>query len=129
MGMGGRTESGLYVDAFYQQNQVPAICTICGRSTGGRFSPPVRFVLRDNDEEVGEICERCAYGSVDLWRVALIEYAIRLETQAAVLRDLARRAETGHPAPEGIAEDIIRKHIDQSGPSRPGDLPPWLRGR
>lgn len=123
---------GLRVEASYENNQLPTVCTICGRHTGGKFSPPVRFVLKEDEDMVGDVCERCAYGSVDLWRIALQEYAMRLETQAAVLRDLASRVETAQPAQEGIAEDIIRQHISSSPtpPRRPGsgDLPPWLRG-
>jgi len=118
----------LRVEAFYEANQLPAQCAICGRSTGGRFSPPVRFVLVDGENQIGDVCERCAYGSVDLWRLALIEYAVRLETRAAILRSLAMRVDGAEPIEEGVAEDIIRENAGrQSG--RPGLFPPGPFGR
>ncbi len=118
----------LRVEVMYEQPQIPATCVICGRGTAGRFSPPIRYILCDDDEELGDVCERCAYGSTDLWRVALIEYAIRLETQAAILRDLTMRLDDAQPAPEGIAQDILREHAKKTGSGRSGNLPPWLGG-
>jgi hypothetical protein len=117
----------LHIESFYQENQLPTLCVICGRSTSGRFSPPVRHVLVDGDEKLGDVCERCAYGSIDLWRVALIEYAIRLETKAATLRALAARVYEAEPAPEGIAEDIVRDRAQRPGPNRP-PFPPFRFG-
>ncbi len=114
----------LRVEAFYDQNPIPTTCAICGRGTGGRFSPPVRYILKDDEEQIGDVCERCAYGSTDLWKVALIDYAIRLETRAAVLRSLANRVVDAEPAQEGIAEDIVRRHTWLSGQRRP-PLPPY----
>ena len=119
--------TSLHVEAVYEPNQISESCAICGRTTSGRFSPPVRYLLHDGEAEVGDVCERCAYGSVDLWRVALIEYAIRLETQAAVLRDRAARVQTAVPVEEGVAQQLIRENT-RPGPRRPGNLPPWLGG-
>ncbi|HEC22655.1 MAG TPA: hypothetical protein ENI95_07045 [Chloroflexi bacterium] len=114
----------LQVDAFYDQNQLQATCVICGRGAGGRFSPPIRYVLRDETTEYGDVCERCAYGSIDLWRVALTDHAIRLETEAALLRTLVARLDDAQPAPEGIAEELLRKNLPRRG--RP-PFPPFLR--
>ena len=114
----------LHVESIYEPNQLPTNCTICGRSTGGRFSPPVRHLLMDGDEELGDVCERCAYGSIDLWRVALNEYSVRLETQASFLRHLASRLDEAEPAPEGIVEDLIRENMKNQNNRRPGGLPP-----
>lgn len=109
----------LHVDTFYEQNLVPTKCTICGRSTCGRFSPPVRYVLADDEEEIGDVCERCAYGPVELWRIALMDHAARLEMQAASLRALATRVEGGSPAPEGIVEDVLREFANRTRPHPP----------
>jgi len=114
------------VESAYQANQFVSKCVICGRSAGGRFTPPVRHSLLDGDDKIGEVCERCAYGSVDLWRMALTEYAIRLETRAAVIRDLAARVEDGEPAPEGIAEEIVREQANQVNRRPP--FPPFRFG-
>jgi hypothetical protein len=104
----------LRIESTYEQNQIVSECCICGRHAGGRFSPPVRYMLIDDDIEYGDVCERCAYGSIDLWRVAMIEHAIRLETEAALLRSLTVRLDDAEPAPEGIAEDLIRKNTSHS---------------
>jgi hypothetical protein len=117
----------LRVETIYEANQIPTTCVICGRSTGGSFSPPVRHILMDDEDQLGDVCERCAYGSTELWRVALTEYAIRLETKAAVLRSLAARVSQGEPAPEGIAEDLVRQHVNRPGPRRP-PFPPFRFG-
>ena len=109
----------LRVEATYEPNFLPATCTICGRSTATRS--PIRFILEDDEETIGDVCERCAYGSVDLWRLAMTEYAIRLETQAAVLRALSVHVDDALPAPEGIAQDLIRENIKQ----RPGPRSPF----
>lgn len=109
----------LRVESYYKENQYPTLCVLCGRSTGGQFSPPVQHVLVDDGDRLGEVCERCAYGSIDLWRMLLTEYAIRLETKAAVLRSLASRLEDAEPAPEGISEDLVRGSRNR----RPGGLP------
>lgn len=110
----------LHVDSVYQQNALVTSCVICGRDTSSR--KPVRHIMMDDDERLGDVCERCAYGSIDLWRVALIEHAIRLETRAAVLRSLAARVDDAQPAPEGIDEELIRKNMNRRGlpPRRPG---------
>jgi len=109
----------LKVEAFYDVNQVPTTCAICGRSTSGRFSPPVRFILMEDEDKIGETCERCAYGSTELWKVALREYSARLETQAAVLRSLALQCDDAEPAPEGIAEQIVRDNASRRPPFPP----------
>lgn len=116
----------LRVESAYQPNVIPGTCVICGRSTGGRYNPPVRHILKDDDEPLGDVCERCAYGSVELWKVALNEYAMRLEMQAAVLRSLAARVYDAEPAPEGIAEDLIRANAHRAN-GRPG-FPPFNFG-
>ena len=114
----------LRVDSFYEQNALATDCAICGRSTSTR--QPVRFILMDGDESIGDVCERCAHGSTDLWRIALTEYAIRLQTKAAILRSLASRVDDAQPAPEGIKEELIRKNMNRR-PGRPGGLPPFRR--
>lgn len=116
----------LQVESFYENNQIPSTCAICGRSTGGRFSPPVRHILKDDEDKIGDICERCAYGSIDLWRLAMTEHAIRLETKAVFLRSLAARVEDGEPAPEGIAEEIVRQYVSRQPPGR--RFPPFRFG-
>jgi hypothetical protein len=79
----------------------------------------------DGDEQLGDVCERCAYGPSYLWRELLRDHAQRLDLQAAFLRSLAVRVDEAEPAPEGIAEDLIRENADRRGPRFP---PPWLRG-
>ncbi len=116
----------LRVETFYEANRIPTLCVICGRNAGGQ-TPPVRHVLKDGKERLGDVCERCAYGSIDLWRVALLEYAIRLETKAAILRSLASRVEDAEPAREGMMEDIVRQHASRPGPRRP-PFPPFRFG-
>ncbi|MGF1506362.1 MAG: hypothetical protein GYB64_06350 [Chloroflexi bacterium] len=100
----------LHIDSVYQQNILPKDCAICGRTTGSRR--PVRFILMDDDNQLGDVCERCAYGSTDLWRVAMLEYAIRMETHAAVLRSMAASLDDAQPAPEGIAEELIQANMN-----------------
>ena len=78
----------------------------------------------DNGDELGDVCERCAFGPEDLWRVALTDHASRLELKAAVLRDLAARVEEAQPAQEGVIEDIMRAAAQNSRPGRPPFLPP-----
>ncbi|GAB4468025.1 MAG: hypothetical protein Kow00124_01730 [Anaerolineae bacterium] len=110
--------------ATYDPQPLLTSCAICGRGAGGRHSPPVRFILMDGGEELGDVCERCAFGSTDLWRLALSEYAARLEARAAILRELSSRVADGEPAPEGIIEDILRENARNSPPR-----PPFLGGR
>ncbi len=114
----------LHVETIYEQNQLVSNCAICGYYTGGRFSPPLRYRLLDGEEYVGDVCERCAFGTSDLWRVALINYSLRLETKAALLRTLAMRVNEAEPAREGIAEDLLRQNINRQVPGRPNFLPP-----
>ena len=47
-------------------------------------------------------------------RALRLRLAIRLETQAALLRALSVRLDDAEPAPEGIAEDLIRKNNARS---------------
>ena len=114
----------LTVESKYEQNQVITNCAICGRGARGRFTPPVRFILFDNDEQLGDLCERCAFGPAELWRIALTDHANRLELKAAVLRDLAGRAHEAEPAQEGVIEDLLREAAHRPRPGRPPFQPP-----
>jgi hypothetical protein len=116
----------LRVEYFYDEKLLVTSCVICGRHAGGCSKLPVRFVLMDGDERIGDVCERCAYGPPRIWRELLRDHAQRLELQAAVLRSLATRVDDGEPAPEGIAEDLIRENAGRRGLTRP-PLPPWLQ--
>ncbi len=110
----------LRIEPAYETNQLLSACAICGFYTGGRFSPPMRYKLMDGDEFVGDVCERCAYGTVDLWHVALMSYAARLEMKAALLRDLASRVYDAEPVHEEAAEELMRSNINRQVPGRPG---------
>lgn len=114
----------LHIDTMYEQNQLVSNCSICGYYSGGRFSPPLRYRLMDDNDYIGDVCERCAFGTSDLWRVAMMSYASRLDTKAAFLRTMATRVEDSEPAQEGIAEDLLRQNINRQVPGRPGFLPP-----
>jgi hypothetical protein len=111
----------LHIETVYEQNQIITACSICGYHSGGRFSPPLRYRLMDEEDYIGDVCERCAFGDAGLWRAALMGYAARLETKASLLRDLSSRLSDAQPALEGIAEDILRQNMNKPA-QRPGGL-------
>src|SRR5258705_7852413 len=103
----------LHIETVYEQNQIITACSICGYQSGGRFSPPLRYRLMDEEDYIGDVCERCAFGDAGLWRAALMGYAARLETKASLLRDLSSRLSDAQPALEGIAEDILPQNMNK----------------
>ncbi len=114
----------LTVTAELEQNHLSTLCVICGRMTGSRVTPNARYILHDDEMQIGDMCERCAYGSTELWHLALMEYATRLETKAVLLRELAGRTDDGRPLREGMVEDLLRQHARSSRPGRPPFFPP-----
>lgn len=108
------------------EGNFPTRCAICGRMTGSRTHPTIRFPLFDSESEIGEVCERCAYGPTDAWRLLLMDYAVRLEEKAAILRDRATRAVDGEPIEEEVVIEVLRSQ-SRNQRQRPPGMPPWLR--